>query len=169
MILKELSPTVLGSVAEFIRKFDASRDFAFWGETLIPEEMKELQEAHDKVEGVGQVLKESADLIYVLAGFYNVMPKSIYEVIDNDRAVAIVKTLHEAEALLGWISMNYKIPIQMFEKAFFLVHESNLSKLDETGHPIRREDGKILKGPNYQPPNMAALVNEYTAMLEEAL
>ena len=39
------------------------------------------------------------------------------------------------------------------------VHESNLSKLDEYGQPIRREDGKILKGPHYEPPNLKDLIN----------
>jgi predicted HAD superfamily Cof-like phosphohydrolase len=38
------------------------------------------------------------------------------------------------------------------------VHESNLSKLGEDGKPIYREDGKVLKGPNYQPPNLTDLV-----------
>ena len=32
------------------------------------------------------------------------------------------------------------------------VHESNMSKLDDEGKPIYREDGKVLKGPNYKPP-----------------
>ena len=36
-----------------------------------------------------------------------------------------------------------------------LVYESNLSKLDEQGKPIYREDGKVLKGPNYAPPDLA--------------
>lgn len=31
------------------------------------------------------------------------------------------------------------------------VFESNMSKLVD-GKPLRREDGKVLKGPNYQPP-----------------
>jgi hypothetical protein len=35
-----------------------------------------------------------------------------------------------------------------------LVFESNLSKLDEQGKPIYREDGKVLKGPNYMPPDL---------------
>lgn len=41
------------------------------------------------------------------------------------------------------------------DKAMNLVFESNLSKLDEQGKPIFRADGKVLKGPNYQPPNLA--------------
>lgn len=38
--------------------------------------------------------------------------------------------------------------------AFREVHRSNMSKLGEDGKPIKREDGKILKGPNFTPPNL---------------
>lgn len=38
------------------------------------------------------------------------------------------------------------------------VHRSNMSKLGADGKPVHREDGKILKGPNYSPPNLAPLV-----------
>jgi predicted HAD superfamily Cof-like phosphohydrolase len=37
------------------------------------------------------------------------------------------------------------------------VFESNMSKLVD-GKPLRRSDGKILKGPNYQPPILDDLV-----------
>ena len=37
------------------------------------------------------------------------------------------------------------------------VHESNLSKLVD-GKPVKREDGKVLKGPNYHPPVLIDLV-----------
>ena len=36
------------------------------------------------------------------------------------------------------------------EPAFNRVHASNMSKLDDDGKPIYREDGKVLKGPNYK-------------------
>jgi len=44
------------------------------------------------------------------------------------------------------------------DEAMHRVHESNMSKLDEDGKPIYREDGKVLKGPNYSPPNLEDLV-----------
>ena len=44
------------------------------------------------------------------------------------------------------------------DEAMHRVHESNMSKLDEDGNPIYREDGKVLKGPNYQPPDLSDLV-----------
>lgn len=38
------------------------------------------------------------------------------------------------------------------------VHASNMSKLGPDKKPIRRQDGKILKGPNYKPPVLSDLV-----------
>ena len=43
-------------------------------------------------------------------------------------------------------------------EAYKRVHESNMSKLDDKGDPILRNDGKILKGPNYKIPNLSDLV-----------
>lgn len=44
------------------------------------------------------------------------------------------------------------------DEALNRVHISNMTKLGEDGNPIRREDGKVLKGPNYQPPTLTDLV-----------
>jgi predicted HAD superfamily Cof-like phosphohydrolase len=44
------------------------------------------------------------------------------------------------------------------DEAFRRVHASNMSKLGEDGKPVRREDGKVLKGPNYQAPDMSFVV-----------
>lgn len=41
---------------------------------------------------------------------------------------------------------------------FNRVHNSNMSKLGEDGKPIYREDGKVMKGPNYKPPFLEDLV-----------
>ena len=38
------------------------------------------------------------------------------------------------------------------------VFESNMSKLGDDGKPIYREDGKVLKGPNYKKPTLNDLV-----------
>jgi predicted HAD superfamily Cof-like phosphohydrolase len=44
------------------------------------------------------------------------------------------------------------------DTAHSIVHSSNLSKLGPDGKPIRREDGKILKGPSYFQPSLLHLV-----------
>lgn len=41
------------------------------------------------------------------------------------------------------------------EAIFDEIHASNMSKLGDDGKPILREDGKILKGPDYFKPNIA--------------
>lgn len=43
-------------------------------------------------------------------------------------------------------------------EAFKEVHKSNMSKKDEDGMPIKRDDGKILKGPNFEPPELQKYV-----------
>ena len=45
------------------------------------------------------------------------------------------------------------------DEAMRRIHRSNMSKLGLDGKPIRRADGKVLKGPNYEPPNLTDLVN----------
>lgn len=49
--------------------------------------------------------------------------------------------------------LQYKI-----EEVYDEIHRSNMSKLDELGNPIFREDGKILKSKLYFKPNIKAVL-----------
>ena len=49
--------------------------------------------------------------------------------------------------------MQYKI-----EEVFNEIQRSNMSKLDSNGQPIYREDGKVLKGPNYFKPDIERIL-----------
>ena len=60
----------------------------------------------------------------------------------------LVYVCYQYAANMGWD----------LDEAMHRVHESNMSKLDNEGNPIYREDGKVLKGPNYKPPNLEDLV-----------
>ena len=40
------------------------------------------------------------------------------------------------------------------DECFNEVHRSNMTKLGEDGRPLYREDGKVMKGPNYEDPNL---------------
>ena len=59
----------------------------------------------------------------------------------------LVYVCYQYAANMGWF----------LDEALDRVHKSNMSKLDEDGKPIYREDGKVLKGPNYKPPNLEDL------------
>ena len=45
------------------------------------------------------------------------------------------------------------------EEIFDEIQRSNMSKLGEDGEPIYREDGKVMKGPNYFKPNILKLLS----------
>ena len=44
------------------------------------------------------------------------------------------------------------------DKCFEEVHRSNMSKLSEEGKPIYNEFGKVMKGPNYSPPDLKKII-----------
>jgi len=49
--------------------------------------------------------------------------------------------------------MQHKI-----EEVFEEIQRSNMSKLGADGKPIYREDGKVMKGPNYFKPNIESIL-----------
>jgi len=51
--------------------------------------------------------------------------------------------------------MQHKI-----EEVFNEIQRSNMSKLGADGKPIYREDGKVLKGPNYFKPNIKSILEK---------
>lgn len=65
----------------------------------------------------------------------------------------MLKELVDLQYVLSGMAVSFGLPL---EEAFDRVHTSNMSKLVD-GKPLKREDGKILKGPNYQPPHLEDL------------
>lgn len=49
---------------------------------------------------------------------------------------------------------------QVIEDVFEEIQSSNMSKLGADGKPIYREDGKVLKGPNYFTPNFEKILGK---------
>lgn len=67
----------------------------------------------------------------------------------------LLKELCDLQYVISGMAVAFGLPLQV---AFNRVHASNMSKLGEDGKPIYREDGKVLKGPNYEPPDLKDLV-----------
>jgi predicted HAD superfamily Cof-like phosphohydrolase len=70
---------------------------------------------------------------------------------------AMLKEAADVQVVLSGAAVALR-PLRNFEEAFIRVHESNMSKLGVDGKPVLREDGKILKGPNYAKPDLLDLV-----------
>lgn len=86
----------------------------------------------------------------------------IEEELDELRLAIVDENIVEvADALTDILYVVYGAGLTFginLDKTFAEVHRSNMSKLGEDGKPIHREDGKILKGPNYTPPDLTFIL-----------
>ena len=67
----------------------------------------------------------------------------------DDNMVEIADAIGDRIFVLVGTALCYGIPLRKVLQAIFI---SNMSKLSDDGLPIKREDGKIMKGPNFVPP-----------------
>ncbi|ADY28173.1 hypothetical protein Celly_0338 [Cellulophaga lytica DSM 7489] len=85
--------------------------------------------------------------------------KEYLEAANNNDMVEVADALGDMLYILcGTIlehGMQYKI-----EEVFDEIQQSNMSKLGADGKPVYREDGKILKGPNYFRPSIEAILKK---------
>lgn len=93
---------------------------------------------------------------------YNLMKEENEEYLDackNGDLVEIADALGDMLYILcGTIlthGMQHKI-----EEVFEEIHRSNMSKLDENGKPIYREDGKVMKSNKYFKPDIKAILEK---------
>ena len=69
--------------------------------------------------------------------------------------VEVLKELSDVVFVCYQFAAAYGLDL---DTAMQRVYESNMSKLDDDGNPIYRDDGKVLKGPNYRKPELGDLV-----------
>lgn len=74
---------------------------------------------------------------------------------DMDMRIHLVKELSDLVFVCYQFAAAFNIDL---DEAMSRVFESNMSKLDENGQAIFREDGKVLKGPNYRKPDLSVCV-----------
>lgn len=113
-----------------------TKELLWFRRKLIREEYLELMDEFDDIElkltkGLGKITKE-----------------------DKSK---LLKELADLQYVVSGAAVQLELPLQ---QAFVRVHNSNMSKLGDNGKPIKREDGKVLKGPNYTPPVLEDLFKQ---------
>lgn len=143
---------------------------------LVEEEHEEwIEEFYGSESKNFDELKELADTLYVTAGLYYQLGytfdrASRYKKSKDESWDFVISKLIEEIAigkndkklLNNLIYALYAYADERdwdLEEAYGRVHKSNLSKLGTDGKPVRREDGKVLKGPNYKPPFLEDLTD----------
>lgn len=133
-------PDNLTLVAEFMHCFEQPVACGFdepsvlrLGMKLINEERNELEEATDLI------IKDH----FTTGG-------------DHEQLRAhFIKELSDLLFVTYWMAAAVGVDI---DEALYRVWQSNMSKLGADGKPVKRDDGKVLKGPDYFEPVLTDLV-----------
>jgi predicted HAD superfamily Cof-like phosphohydrolase len=90
----------------------------------------------------------------------DLIQEELQELIDALAAKDIVEI---ADALTDILYVTYGAGHSFgidLDECFLEVHRSNMTKLGEDGRPLYRPDGKVMKGPNYETPQLAKIILE---------
>lgn len=106
--------------------------------TLLVEEVKEL--AQELLAGLPDAAEHYATLVTILADGADQIP-------DEPCPARAAAEMADVEFVVDGAFLNWGIPhLPVFEA----LHHANLSRLVD-GRPLLRDDGKVLKGPDYRP------------------
>lgn len=83
----------------------------------------------------------------------------LHEAWSNKDIVEVADAITDCLYILFGTAIEFGLHDKL-EALFDEVHGSNMSKLNEYGRPLYRNDGKVLKGPFYYKPNLKKIINE---------
>jgi predicted HAD superfamily Cof-like phosphohydrolase len=126
-----------GAVAQFHEAFDVDTDI------VTPENFRALLARR-----VTLITEEAREVVEAIEAVQDGIGNPGYPV---GRVEHLAKELSDLLYVAFGTADLLGIPLDM---AYAEVHESNMSKLGEDGKPVLREDGKVLKGPNYREADM---------------
>jgi predicted HAD superfamily Cof-like phosphohydrolase len=81
------------------------------------------------------------------------------EAVRNNDIVEIADALGDMLYILCGTILEHGLQHKI-EEVFDEIQRSNMSKLGEDGNPIYREDGKVMKGPNYFKPDFSKILEQ---------
>lgn len=79
------------------------------------------------------------------------------EAVQNNDIIEVADALGDMLYILCGTILEHGLQHKI-EEVFDEIQRSNMSKLGEDGKPIYREDGKVMKGPNYFKPNFEEIL-----------
>lgn len=146
---------------------------------LIVEEFMELCEAMDIRADINFLyLNEEGEYTYCAGGDDNFDHDSLSDeelhTITRQRCADAIEQTDERNLVevadacgdLKYVIQGFELEVGIPSQAVLCeIHAANMTKLGEDGKPVRREDGKIMKGPNYLKPNVALQLSAFGAKL----
>ena len=83
--------------------------------------------------------------------------EELEEAIENRDLVEVADALTDLLYVVYGAGHTFGLDL---DDCFDEVHASNMSKLGNDGRPLKREDGKVLKGPNFFEPDLKSILEE---------
>ena len=128
---------------------------------MIKKELDAVQEFHEafKINVNQEPTLDLSDQIKELR--FNLMKEENEEylgAVQNNDLVEVADALGDMLYILCGTIIEHGMQDKI-EQVFDEIQRSNLSKLGEDGKPIYREDGKVMKGPNYFKPKISEILN----------
>lgn len=127
----------------------------------LHEKIKSVEEFHNVFQiGNADKVKLIEERDYTLR--YNLIKEENEEYLDackNGDIVEIADALGDQLYILFGTILKHGLEHKI-EEVYDEIHRSNMSKLDEQGQPIFREDGKILKSSLYFKPDIKKILDK---------
>ena len=126
--------------------------------------MKALEKVHEFHDAFGVNVEKKPNIPSVER--CELRQKIIQEEVDELKAAwesGNIIEVADALADIHYVVMGTVLEFGLQDKyaeIFSEVHRSNMSKLDENGEPIYREDGKVIKSDLYTGPDISKILNQ---------
>lgn len=126
----------------------------------LEETIDHVREFHD-VFGIGNATSPTAKLsneeVLLRYKLMREENEEYLEAAQEGNLVEIADALGDQLYILCGTILKHGLQHKIAE-VFEEIQRSNMSKLDENGKPIYREDGKVMKSDRYFPPNIGAIL-----------
>jgi len=83
--------------------------------------------------------------------------EELEEAIENRDLIEVADALTDLLYVIYGAGHAFGIDL---DECYLEVHRSNMSKLGDDGRPLKREDGKVIKGPNFFEPDLKPILEE---------
>ncbi len=132
---------------------DFTRGARFTAQTMV----REFHETYNCAIGTKPELPTNQDLRNMRMAILKEEWNEYLEAEDDNNIVEIADALADIIYIAYGTAIAYGIDL---DAVITEVHRSNMSKLGADGKPIMRNDGKVLKGPNYFKPDIKGVLEE---------
>jgi predicted HAD superfamily Cof-like phosphohydrolase len=103
----------------------------------------------------GPTLDVSAELVELRRDLLNEELKELTAALDNRDLIGVADALGDIAYVIYGTALTFGIDL---DAVVTEIHRANMSKLGRNAKPVLRSDGKVLKGPDYRPPAIAAVL-----------